>query len=402
LSEVRDKLSKITRALNAKATRQGIEEQVAFIASEHPDRLQVDRIPTGIPNVDEIIGGGWQRGGFSMLWGSPGAGKSCLAMETIAHNQRLAKERGGEFWVVYWHNEAGAFPYEAAITAGVDFETMVVLDTQRSGEAVLNVLTRYLWDSEKKQSLNAIDLVVIDSVASVEPEAEVESVEEKGLEGSTVGRHAALFSKYFRFIAGGGRLGRHTAFLLVNQVRQKIGGYGDPETATGGMAMEFYPKIALKVSKPLGKLIKEGSGDNTRVVGHTVVVRVTKNNTGVGNPHASTEYVVRYGQGVDMIGPLFDLAVEKGIVQETSTGRYQFPYSGSVPELKGIKLEGPVVKVHGGDNLKEWIRVDEVFQGWLKRMLTGVSSDQAEMRAPGSEVDTLEDEAGATLKRLPG
>jgi RecA/RadA recombinase len=356
LSEVRDKLLRVTRAINAKATRQGISEPVAFIAGAEQERLQAGQIPTGIPNLDELIGGGWSRGGFSELAGVPGAGKSCLAFQTIAHNQRLAKERGSEFWALYWHNESGDFPYETALMFGVDLDALLVLDTQRSGETVLNTLTKYLWDSELKRPANLLDLVVIDSVAAVLPEAEVESIEQKGYEGSTVGRHAAMFSKWFRDVAGGGKLGRHTAFLLINQVRAKIDSYGGGDIQTGGYATEHYNKIILKLTKPAGKLIKEGKGDSERVVGHTVVVRVLKNNTGRGFPHASTEYVVRYGQGVDMVGPLFDLAVEKGIVQETSTGRYQFPYSGSVPELKGIKLEGPVVKVHGGDNLKEWIR----------------------------------------------
>jgi recombination protein RecA len=197
-----------------------------------------------------------------------------------------------------------------------------------------------------------IDLVVIDSIASLAPEAELKAIREEGFGKDTVGRSAAMLSKVFRAIAGCGCL-RRTALLLVNQVRINIGSYGSPETSPGGKASLHYPKIILKLTKASDGLIK----NKDEVLGHTVKVKVTKNNTGRGKPLAETEYKVLYGVGVDAIGPLLDAAVQLGVIQAGGAGSYSWDI--------GLGLQ----KERGKEKMEDLLRGDDSFRIEIERQV---------------------------------
>jgi recombination protein RecA len=306
-----------------------------FIAEGNEHLLSFGLLPFGNAAVDGAIGGGVPRGGIIQIYGPEGVGKTRLCFDMIAHNQK----EDSEFYAMVIHLESRAFPLEAMIAAGVDLARVVVVSAMSSADKTFNIAFKYLWDALKRAPIELdgrplIDALVIDSIAAVEPEAEVLSIiggkvgteikKAKGMEGSEVALQARLLSKFFRFICGAGALGKTTLFL-INQERTDVGGYsprGTPKKATGGMAVAYYVKISLKLTK---SLIYEGKPGSTPVIGQEIIFDVQKNNTGRGDPHKRDSYKVIYGKGVDAIGPLIALATSLGIIVETSAGRYVIP-----------------------------------------------------------------------------
>lgn len=353
MSEKRDKLAAIATRLNKEAQKKNPDrtEPVAFLASDRPDLLDLGVIPTGNPTIDRLIGGGFPRGTIGMLVGQDGAGKSRAAMDMIAYNQR----RDPEFLALFVHLEARGFPVEAASEAGIDLARLIILNAQQSGERTLDTMVEFLWDWDKMVPVNAVDLCVIDSIAAAAPEAELRTIREEGFaKEAQVARLAAMTSKVLRDLSGCGALGR-ACLLLINQVRVDVGGYGAPETIPGGRAIGHYPKISVKLSRPGGPgLIKEGD----QVIGHTVKVKVIKNNSGRGWPQAEGEYKVLYGQGVDTFGPMIDLLIEKGAIRETSSGRFE------------VDREGATAKIRGRKTLTDLLQDDPELFDYLKAKAT--------------------------------
>lgn len=347
-----DELQRITTALNRRAKKDGREEPVAFVASERLDLLDFGILATGNPAVDEALGGGVRRGTMCMVWGKEGTGKTRLGLDWVAYNQK----QDPEFMAMWVHLEDRAFPLDAAIQAGIDLDRLLVLTIQSCGEKTFDLMMKYLWNWEKSQPLNLIDMIVVDSVAALLPAAESKSVVEHGLEGVTVGRQAAMMSKATRVLAGTGALGK-TTIVFINQVRKSIESYGSPDIMPGGRAIGFYCKTIIRIDFTAGCLLKGKDGESQEIKGHTIMGKVSKNNSGPGHPHARFEYNVYYGVGVDTIGPLIDAAIQKGIIEHPSTAWFILP-------------DGK--RINGRTKLGECVRSDEV----LRKMLLDYVRDE--------------------------
>ena len=371
-------LKKITDKINREARKDNPEsELIAFVAAGNENLLDFGLIPTGNIAVDEALGGGFPRGTIAQLIGNEGTGKTCLAMDIIAHNQKIAKEKGDIFIAVYLHLEARAFPFLPAINADVDFESFYIINALSSGEKSFDTLMKYLWNWEKRTALNCVDMIVIDSVTAAEPEAELKSAEES-LANATVGRHAAMMSKLLRILSGSGALGK-SLLLLINQYRTDITSKGDPRVATGGKAMGYYPKISITISKPADGRLYRGPKSNQDYYGHTVKGMIDKNNTQVGKPYAKFEYPVIYGQGVDLVNPTIDLAIKKGIIDQTSPGRFDLNYNGEIQ------------KIHGRDSLEAIVRGDTELFAAIQTTIVECLNETTETNAPSSISDSTEE-----------
>src|SRR5512134_3358039 len=253
--------------------------------------LNVDVIPTGSLALDIAIGvGGIPRGRITEIYGPESSGKTTLTLHVIANAQKA----GG---VAAFIDAEHALDIEYARKLGVDVENLLVSQPD-TGEQALEI-------AELLIRSNAIDVVVIDSVAALVPRAEIEG--EMG--DSHMGLQARLMSQALRKLTGAVSRSR-TCVIFTNQIREKIGVmFGNPETTTGGRALKFYASVRLDIRR-IGA-IKEGQ-ENT---GNRTRVKVVKNK--VAPPFKQAEFDVMYNEGISHIGLLVDIGVENDIVQKS-------------------------------------------------------------------------------------
>ncbi len=256
------------------------------------DRTIIDAIPTGAMNLDAAIGvGGIPRGRITEIYGPESSGKTTLCLHVIANAQKVGNG------VAAFIDAEHALDIEYARRLGVDVDNMLVSqpDTGEQGLEIAELLIRS----------NAVDVVVIDSVAALVPRAEIEG--EMG--DSHMGLQARLMSQALRKLTGAVARSR-TCVIFTNQIREKIGVmFGNPETTTGGRALKFYASVRLDIRR-VGA-IKEGQD----MVGNRTRVKVVKNK--VAPPFKQAEFDVMYNEGISHTGLLVDLGVENEIVQKS-------------------------------------------------------------------------------------
>lgn len=253
--------------------------------------LQISAIPSGSIGLDVALGiGGVPRGRIVEIYGPESSGKTTLALHILAQTQKL----GGE--CAFIDAEHALDPtYAAAL--GVDIDNLLVSQPD-NGEQALEI-------AEALVRSNAIDAVVIDSVAALVPRAEIEG--EMG--DTTVGLHARLMSQAMRKLAGA-LAKSNTVAIFINQLREKVGvTYGSPEVTTGGRALKFYASVRLDVRRI--ESIKVG----TEVLGNRTRVRVVKNKT--APPFKEAEFDIMYGEGISLTGELVDLGLRLDMIQRS-------------------------------------------------------------------------------------
>lgn len=255
--------------------------------------VEVDAISSGSIAIDAALGvGGYPKGRIVEIYGPESSGKTTLALHAIAEVQK----RGGRAAFIDAEN---AIDPRYAKALGVNIEELV-LSQPDSGEQALEI-TEMLIKS------GAIDLVVIDSVAALVPQAELDGE----MSDASVGLQARLMSKAMRKLAGVMNRSECTA-IFINQLREKIGVmFGNPETTAGGKALKFYASIRIDIRR--GEAIKNG----TEVIGNKVTVKVVKNK--VAPPFKIAQVDIMYGVGISRIGELIDLAVENDIIQKSGS-----------------------------------------------------------------------------------
>ncbi len=261
--------------------------------------VEVDSISSGSIAIDYALGvGGYPKGRIVEIYGPESSGKTTLALHAIAEIQK----KGGKAAFIDAENSIDPM-YAKAL--GVNIEDLI-LSQPDSGEQALEI-TELLIKS------GAIDLIVIDSVAALVPQAELDGE----MSDSHMGLQARLMSKAMRKLAGVMNRSDCTA-IFINQLREKIGiMFGNPETTTGGKALKFYASIRIDVRK--SEAIKNG----TDIIGNKVNVKIVKNK--VAPPFKTATVDIMYGKGISRMGELIELAVDRDIVQKAGAW---FSYKG--------------------------------------------------------------------------
>ena len=261
--------------------------------------VDVDVISTGSLAINHCLGvGGLPRGRIIEIYGPESSGKTTLALQAIAECQ---KDGGSAAFIDAEH----AIDPKYAEALGVNVDELI-LSQPDSGEQALEI-------AEVLIKSGAIDLIVIDSVAALVPQAELDG--EMG--DSNIGLHARLMSKAMRKLAGAMNANNCTT-IFINQLREKVGVmFGNPETTTGGRALKFYASIRIEVRK--SEAIKNGS----EVVGNKVNVKVSKNK--VASPFKTCQVEIYYGEGISHVSEIISLGVELGIIEKSGSW---FAYDG--------------------------------------------------------------------------
>ena len=312
------------------------------------EAMNIEAVSTGSLGLDIALGiGGLPKGRVVEIFGPESSGKTTLALHVIAEVQ---KKGGSAAFIDAEH----ALDPGYAKKLGVNIDELIVSQPD-TGEQALEICDTLVRS-------NAIDVLVIDSVAALVPRAEIE-----GEMGDThVGLQARLMSQALRKITGS--ISRSNCMVIfINQIRMKIGVmYGSPETTSGGNALKFYASVRLDIRRP-GQI-----KDREDIVGNTTKVKVVKNK--VAPPFKQVEFDIMYGEGISKTGELLDLGVKAGLVEK----------SGSWFSYDSIRIG------QGRENSKIWLRENPEMADKLEAAIRGKTAEVAEVMLtnPDTEDDS--------------
>ncbi|WP_341654626.1 recombinase RecA [Blattabacterium cuenoti] len=287
---------------------------VMQMGNSHIKNLEV--ISSGSLSLDIALGiKGFPKGRIIEIFGPESSGKTTLALHAINQSQKLG---GFASFIDAEH----AFDRIYAQKIGVNIRELIISQPD-NGEQALEIVDNLIRSG-------VIDIIVVDSVAALTPKSEIEG--EMG--DSKIGLQARLMSQALRKLTSS--IGKSKSILIfINQLREKIGVYGNPEVTTGGNALKFYSSIRLDIRK--GNQIKNGE----KILGNRTRVKVVKNK--LSPPFRTAEFDIIYGEGISRIGEILDLGVDLGILKKNASW---FSY-------RDIKLG------QGRDSVKEFLKNKE-------------------------------------------
>jgi len=325
---------------------------------ENPS-MNVSAVSTGSLTLDIALGvGGLPRGRIVEIYGPESSGKTTVALHAIAEAQKL----GGE--AAFIDAEHALDPVYAK-ALGVDIDNLLVSQPD-SGEQALEIC-------EALVRSGAIDIVVIDSVAALVPQQEIEG----DMGASHVGLQARLMSQALRKLSG--TIAKTNCIVIfINQLREKVGVvYGNPETTTGGRALKFYASVRIDIRK--SEMLKNGS----ETYGNKVKCKVVKNK--VAPPFKVAEFDILYGKGISKSSEILEIGINRGIIEK----------SGAWISYEGTRLG------QGRENAKNFIESDPALMAELEAKIKAALTE-AEEEEPIDLLNDEDDELDIRLLDLDG
>ena len=291
---VKEKETKKTDAENGKS--EALKLAIAQITKQFGDgsimklgdnrNIDVELLKSGSLSLDLALGGGYPKGRIIEIYGPESSGKTTLALHAIAEIQKT----GGQAAFI---DAEHALDPSYAKRIGVDVDNLLISQPD-NGEQALEIC-------ETLVRSNAVDLIVVDSVAALVPQAEIDG----DMGDAQMGLQARLMSQAMRKLTAIISKSKATV-IFINQIRMKIGVmFGNPETTTGGNALKFYASVRIDIRR-IGQ-IKDGEN----IIGNRTKIQVVKNK--IAAPFRSAEFDIMYNEGVSKVGDVLDLAVQYGV-----------------------------------------------------------------------------------------